>query len=46
MEYFIEISTEKKTHNLRVIAQVAFGEQEDDEFCEEAKEVDISLKPS
>ena len=35
MEYFIEITTYKKTHNLRVIAQVAFGEEEDEEFCEE-----------
>lgn len=35
MDYFIEISTNKKTHNLRVVAQVAFGEEEDEEFCEE-----------
>ena len=35
MEYFIEINTYNKTHNLRVIAQVAFGEEEDEEFCEE-----------
>lgn len=29
MEYFIEIDTYKKTHNLRVIAQVVFGDEEE-----------------